>query len=111
MISQSALNNLYAVYHAATTHFRSIGKPGWAEALHEDFGHELSAVDAWYDEGARADERPDYSPSMADLNYYLRKRGYKGVGGKTPRVVSLHIDCVDCGEELGSEWATDKCHA
>jgi hypothetical protein len=111
MISQSALNNLYKVYEAATAEFRAIGQAGWAEALHEDFGHELSAVDSWYDEGARGDERPYYSPSMADLNYYLRKRGYKGVGGKTPRVVTIHVDCVDCGEELGSEWATVLCHA
>lgn len=114
MISQSALNNLYAVYLAATAEFRSIGQPGWADALTDDIGHELISIDVWYDEGADPDERPDYSPSMADLNYVLAKHGYKGVGGKNPRVVKLPVvpvDCVQCGEELGSEWSTDQCHA
>lgn len=89
MISKSALENLYKVYHAATAEFRAIGRAGWAESLHGDFGHELSAVDSWYDDGARNDERPDYSPTMADLNYYLKRYGYKGVGGKNPRVIKL----------------------
>lgn len=89
MITQSALNNLFAVYHAATELFRSTGRDGWADSLTDDIGHELISLDVWFDEGADPDERPDYSPTMADLNYYLAKLGYKGIGGKNPRVVKL----------------------
>jgi hypothetical protein len=69
------------------------------------------AWDVWYDEGARADERPDYSPTLAALNGELKRYGLRGVGGKTPRVVKLDPpkDCKTCGEELGSDWATGEC--
>lgn len=89
MLSKSALENLYKVYYAATATLRAGGQDGAAERLFEDFGHELTAWDSWYDDGARADERPDYSPTMAGLNAELKRYGLKGIGGRNPRVVKL----------------------
>jgi hypothetical protein len=89
VVTRTALENMYKVVHKATAEFERIGQPGWSNALHEDFTHELSAWDSWYDDGEDPRERPDYSPTMRDLNYFLAKRGYKGIGGKNPRVVKL----------------------
>lgn len=89
MLTKSALENLYRVYLAATSALRAEGKDGEAERLFEDFGHELTAWDSWYDDGAEPDERPDYRPTMAELNRELKRYGYKGIGGKNPRVVKL----------------------
>jgi hypothetical protein len=89
VLSRKTLENLYAVYFKATTEFRAIGKEDWAERLHEDFGHELTAWDSWYDDEQDPHQIPDYRPTMADLNHELKKHGYRGVGGKHPRVVKL----------------------
>lgn len=88
-LSMSALNNMYKAYYAATEELRSIGEPGYADRLHENFGHELTAWDAWYGDGEDPDQIPDYRPTMADLNYELKQYGYKAIGGKNPRVVKL----------------------
>lgn len=111
MVSKSALNNMYRAYSAASKTLRDAGMGGAADRLFEDFGHELTAWDSWYDDGARPEERPDYAPTMANLNFELKRYGYRAVGGKNPRVVRLDPpkDCKTCGEEIGSEWATDDC--
>lgn len=28
-----------------------------------------------------------------------------------PQTQTVPVDCIICGEELGSDWATDQCHA
>lgn len=90
MVTRKQIENLYKVYYAATEEFRRIGFPGRSEVIHENFMHEVAAWDAWYDNGEDPHERPDeYRPTMSDLNYWLGKFGYKGIGGKNPRVVKL----------------------
>jgi tRNA U34 5-methylaminomethyl-2-thiouridine-forming methyltransferase MnmC len=90
MVTQKRLEALYTVYYKATEALRQDGQEGHAERLHEDFGHELSAWDAWYGDGQDPHERPDqWNPTMADLNYELKKYGFKAIGGKNPRVEKL----------------------
>ena len=90
MVTRKTLEALYTVYYKATEALRQDGQAGHAERLHEDYGHELSAWSAWYDNGEYADERPDeYRPTLAGLNAELKGYGFKAIGGKNPRVVKL----------------------
>lgn len=90
MVTRKAIENMYAAYHEATAKLREDGKEGHADNLFETFGHELSAWDAWYDDGSYPEERPDeYKPTMASLNVELKEYGYKAIGGKNPRIVSV----------------------
>lgn len=98
-LSQTTIENLYSVYYAATDEFRRIGQPGLADRLFEVYGHELTAWDAWYGDGEDPDEMPEYRPTMADLNAELRPLGYKGIGGKNPRVIKLSVEAPVVEEE------------
>lgn len=89
MISKARIENIYRVVIAAKDEFERIGQPGWCDRLTENFSHELSAWEVWYEESEDPRDMPTYTPTMADLNHELAKYGYKGIGGKNPRVVKL----------------------